>query len=227
MNRRRIRRSALWSSVAGLITLGMAADTAGVRPGPDQASPAGQTPAAALDSDPRIAGFERHQAMKRSSPFRGLQWSYLGPTNVGGGAVDVAVADRGASRRIYVTYRAGGVAKSDDNGDTWQPVLTEAAEPFATAIAVAPSNPDIVWVGTSAGVYKTEDAARTWTYVGLSTEPGCPPVLWPDRCYGRIVIHPTNPSTVYVAAAGPSIHEGGVRGGRSSSSPQPAAPRGC
>jgi photosystem II stability/assembly factor-like uncharacterized protein len=198
--------------LAALLATGLVVDTASVGALSGPALGPGQATSSALSQDLRIAGFEKHQAMKRSSPFRDLEWSYLGPTNHGGGAVDVAVADRGASRRIYVTYRAGGVAKSDDNGDTWQPVLAEAAEPFATAIAVAPSNPDVVWVGTSAGVYMSTDAARTWTYVGLSSEQGCPAALWPDRCFGRIVIHPTNPDIVYIAAAGPSFHDGGVRG---------------
>jgi photosystem II stability/assembly factor-like uncharacterized protein len=150
--------------------------------------------------------------MKRLSPFRDLQWSYLGPTNVGGGALDVAVADRGASRRLYVVHRSGGVAKSDDYGDTWQAVLTEAAEPFANVVAVAPSNPDIVWVGTSAGVYRSLDAARTWTYVGLSSAQGCSSFPWPGRCIGRIVIHPANPDIVYAAVYGPDALESQVRG---------------
>jgi photosystem II stability/assembly factor-like uncharacterized protein len=150
--------------------------------------------------DPLLAAYDAHVAMWRSSPFRALTWSFLGPTNVSGRVLDVAVADRGSRRRIYVAYHTGGLWKTDDNGTTWQPVPTGAASAYLYAVAVAPSNPDIVWAGTHAGVYKSVDAGRTWRHMGLGGAAGD----WLLRVhFGRIVVHPANPNIVYVAAEGP------------------------
>jgi len=159
-----------------------------------------QGPITAPKPDPLLAAHDAHIAMERSSPFRTLSWSFLGPTNVSGRALDVAVADRGGRRRIYVAYHTGGLWKTDDNGTTWQPVPTGAASPYMYAVAVAPSNPDIVWAGTNAGVYKSVDAGRSWRHRGLGGAAGD----WLLRLhFGRIVVHPANPDIVYVAAEGP------------------------
>jgi photosystem II stability/assembly factor-like uncharacterized protein len=158
----------------------------------------GTTPAA--NPDPLLATYDAHLAMARSSPFRKLTWSFLGPTNISGRALDVAVADRGSRRRIYVAYHTGGLWKTDDNGTTWQPVPTGAASPYMYAVAVAPSNPDIVWAGTHAGVYKSVDAGRTWRHMGLGGATGD----WLLRLhFGRIVVHPADSNIVYVTAEGP------------------------
>jgi hypothetical protein len=105
------------------------------------------------------------------------------------------------------------VWKSDDLGQTWQVVFDLAAATSTGALAVAPSNPDIVWIGTGesnifrgsysgVGVYKTTDNSRTWQHMGL-TDTGT---------IGRIVIHPTNPDIVYVASAGHEWTENEPRG---------------
>ena len=86
--------------------------------------------------------------MARSSPYRTIPWQYLGPTNVSGRSTDIAVADRAGARRIYAAYATGGLWKTDDNGATWQSIFDDYATTSIGDIAVAPSNPDIVWVGT-------------------------------------------------------------------------------
>jgi photosystem II stability/assembly factor-like uncharacterized protein len=170
-----------------------------------------QTPGSSHDA--HLKAYDAHESMVSSSPYKNLEWSFLGPTNVSGRVADVAVADHGTSRRLYAGTCCGGVWKSDDLGQTWQVVFDKAASTATGALAVAPSNPDVVWIGTGesnifrssysgVGVYKSTDNARTWQHMGL-TETGT---------IGRIVIHPTTPDIVYVASAGHEWTENDARG---------------
>jgi photosystem II stability/assembly factor-like uncharacterized protein len=158
-------------------------------------------------------GYDTYRTMTGSSAYRSINWQYLGPTNISGRATDVAVADRGGARRIYAAYATSGVWKTDDNGTTWQPVFEQYASTSIGDIAVAPSNPDIVWVGTGeanlfrasmagVGLFKSTDAARTFTHAGLTD----------TQTIARIVIHPTNPDIVYVAASGHEWTDNETRG---------------
>jgi photosystem II stability/assembly factor-like uncharacterized protein len=169
------------------VQLGTAADQAAMPP---------------ADRGPLHAAFDAHLGLKRSSPFAKLEWSFLGPTNVSGVAVDVAVADRSGRRRIYVTFGNGGLWKTDDVGRTWQEAFTPGPASQMGAVAVAPSNPDVVWVGTGAGLYKSVDAARSWQFVGLADA----------RTFEHIVIHPTDANVVYIAAVGTFLTENTTRG---------------
>lgn len=152
----------------------------------------------------RLKWYEQHAAMKERSLFKHLKWQFLGPTNISGRMTDVAVvAPRGKHYTIYVAGASGGVWKSDNEGTTWQPVFEHAPSTSIGDVTIAPSNQDIVWVGTGeanifrssmagAGVYKSTDAGKTWHYMGLAGTHTIP----------RIVIHPQNPDIVYVAASG-------------------------
>ena len=142
-----------------------------------------------------------------------MTWSYLGPTNISGRATDVAVADRAGQRRIYAAYATSGVWKTDDDGKTWQAIFEHMPSTSIGDIAVAPSNPDIVWVGTGeanifrasmagVGIYKSTDAGKTWTHMGLTD----------TQTIGRIIVHPTDPNTVYVAASGHEWTDNEMRG---------------
>src|SRR4026208_1881734 len=68
------------------------------------------------DADYLRSAYETYRSMQRSSPFASLRWQYLGPINLSGRATDVAVADRGSSRRIYAGYATSGIWQSDDIG---------------------------------------------------------------------------------------------------------------
>jgi photosystem II stability/assembly factor-like uncharacterized protein len=126
----------------------------------------------------------------------------IGPANMGGRITAVAVVESKPAIQ-YVGAASGGVWKTTNNGTTWTPILDRAASAAIGDVAVAPSNPDVVWVGTGEanarnsvswgdGVYRSTDAGRTWTHVGLAD----------TRHIGRIAVHPRDPNTAYVAALG-------------------------
>ena len=103
----------------------------------------------------------------------------------------------------YLTTAGGGVWKTTNHGTTYEPIFNHEGSASTGAVAVAPSNPDIVWVGTGEpantranswgdGVYRSLDAGATWTHMGLRD----------TYLISQIVIHPTDPDRVWVAAMG-------------------------
>jgi photosystem II stability/assembly factor-like uncharacterized protein len=176
-------------------------------------SPIGAQAPSGGDHTAHLKAWDAHKTLAAASPYRAMTWSYIGPTNISGRTTDVAVADHGTSRRLYAGSCCGGVWASDDLGQTWQPVFDKEASTSTGALAVAPSNPDILWIGTGesnifrssytgVGVYKSTDNAKTFQHMGL-TDTGT---------IGRIVIHPTDPNIVYVASAGQEWVENEMRG---------------
>ncbi len=151
------------------------------------------------------------QAPADTALLTALTWRSLGPLR---GGRSVAVAGSAARPSEYwMGTTGGGVFKTTDGGDTWQPVSDRYFGGTIGAIAVSESNPDIVYVGGGEypirgntshgdGVYKTTDAGRTWTYVGLVE----------TRHISKIRIHPRNPDIVYVAALGPVFGPSPARG---------------
>jgi photosystem II stability/assembly factor-like uncharacterized protein len=151
-----------------------------------------------------LKGFEQHLEMKKNSPFKDLKWQFVGPTNVGGRCIDVdVVAPKGKNYTIFVASASGGLWKTENEGTTWEPVFDQAASTTIGDAAIAPSDPNIVWIGTGeanifrssqagCGVYKSTDAGKTWQHMGLADTYTIP----------RILIHPKNPDIVYVAASG-------------------------
>ena len=126
----------------------------------------------------------------------------IGPANMGGRITAVAVVERDPNR-MYVAAASGGVWKTTDGGTSWSPVFEHQGTSSVGDVAVAPSDPDIVWVGTGEanprnsvswgdGVYKSTDGGKTWRHMGLKD----------THHIGRVVIHPKDPDIVYVAALG-------------------------
>lgn len=152
----------------------------------------------------RLQWFADHQKMKEESPYNKLKWSHIGPTNVSGRCTDIAVVTpKGKNYTIYVATASGGVWKTVNEGTTWEPIFESEASSSIGDIAIAPSDQNILWVGTGeanifrssqcgSGIYKSTDGGETWTHMGLAD----------TLTIGRIVIHPTNPDIVYVAASG-------------------------
>ena len=108
-----------------------------------------------------------------------LEWRNIGPAVTGGRVVDIAVADREV-KTISIASASGGVWKTVNAGTTWTPVFEREGSILVGDIAVAPSNPNIVWVGTGEtnnqrssswgdGVCKSLDGGRTWMHMGLRT----------------------------------------------------------
>ncbi len=178
-------------------------------------TPSAQSTQTAVRADAAflLRAWDTYGSMRQSSPYRAGAWSYLGPTNVSGRATDIAVADRDGGRRVYAAYATSGVWKTDDDGATWQAVFEEQASTSIGDLAVAPSNPDILWVGTGeanifrasmagVGIYKSTDAGRTFQHMGLTD----------TQTIARILVHPADPDVVYVAASGHEWTDNEMRG---------------
>ncbi len=129
-------------------------------------------------------------------------WRSIGPATMGGRIDDIAVEEANPST-IYIGYATGGVWKTGNSGTTWTPIFDRYPVSSIGDIAVAPSNPNIVYVGTGepnnrqsssfgAGMYKSTDAGKTFELIGLQD----------SQSIARVVVHPKDPNTVYVAAIG-------------------------
>ncbi len=142
------------------------------------------------------------ESVFRADHFSGPAWRNLGPANPVGRITDIAIHPRHKST-WYIGTGGGGVWKTDNGGTTWQPVFDRMGTVSIGDVAIAPSNPNVVWIGTGEenarnsvqwgdGVYRSADAGKTWKHVGLRE----------TFQIGHIEIHPTDPDTVYVAALG-------------------------
>jgi photosystem II stability/assembly factor-like uncharacterized protein len=131
-----------------------------------------------------------------------LQWRYIGPV---GNRITSVVGVIGDANTYYAGAASGGVWKTIDGGIHWEPIFDDEDVQSIGALAVAKSNPNIVWAGTGEpwirshisignGVYKSTDAGKTWVRMGLDA----------TGRIGRIAIDPANPDVVYVAAQGHS-----------------------
>lgn len=128
----------------------------------------------------------------------------LGPARQGARILDIAVPpSQPYSYTFYVATASGGLWKTVNNGTTFKPVFDDQSRLVIPDVAIAPSDPNIVWVATGSpasgrlsllgdGAYKSTDSGKTWKYMGLRK----------TRHIGRIAIHPKNPDIVYAATLG-------------------------
>ncbi len=150
------------------------------------------------------AGPPSHRRARPAVPpssYQDLHWRFVGPFRAGWATVASGVPGR--PNTFYFGAAGGGVWKTTDAGRTWQGLMQHETASAVGALAVAPSNPDILYVGTGQvaarydaaagdGVYRSSDAGKTWTNVGLGA----------THHIGRILVDPHDPDRVLVAALG-------------------------
>ncbi|MBC7775316.1 MAG: glycosyl hydrolase [Phycisphaerae bacterium] len=144
--------------------------------------------------------------------FNGLKFRSLGPAVTSGRISDFAVNPRNQAE-YYVAVASGGVWKTINAGTTYTPIFDGQGSYSIGCVVLDPSNPNVVWVGSGEnnnqrsvaygdGVYKSENGGKTWKNMGLKN----------SEHIANIVVDPSNPSTVFVAAYGPVWSDGGERG---------------
>jgi photosystem II stability/assembly factor-like uncharacterized protein len=142
-----------------------------------------------------------------ASLFGELKWRCIGPYR--GGRTKAATGVGGKAGLYYIGAVNGGVWKTDDAGRTWTPIFDDQPTGSIGAIAVAPSNPDIIYVGsgeglqrpdlsTGDGIYKSVDAGKTWRHLGLRDGQQIPQIAIdprdPDRLFVAVLGHPYGPN---------------------------------
>ncbi len=145
-----------------------------------------------------------------------LAFRNLGPFRAGSWVTSLAVPSSPSRAHLYTLYvgtRNGGVWKTTNNGTTFVPIFDDQEALSIGDVAVAPSAPEIVWVGTGEaycarssssgdGIYKSTDAGKTWKHMGLAD----------SHHIARIIIHPKNPDIVYAAVMGHLFSDNEERG---------------
>ena len=137
-----------------------------------------------------------------STVISAFRWRPLGPANMGGRIADIAGIP-GPSKTFYVATVAGGIYKTTNAGTTFRPVFDDQRVVSMGALAIAPSDTNVVYAGTGeqnsrnsispgGGIFRTSDGGKSWQFLGLAE----------TQQIGRIVVHPTDPNTAWVAALG-------------------------
>lgn len=131
-----------------------------------------------------------------------LSWTFAGPVNIGGRITDIEFNPIDPNI-VYCSAATGGVFKSTDMGETWFPIFDDQAFLSIGDMAVDPVNPNIIYIGTGeangghnnmpgGGMFKSTDAGNSWMPIGLSSA----------ETIGRVIINPSDPNEIFVAAVG-------------------------
>jgi len=160
--------------------------------------------AALLLTAPVPASAQSAPMMSEVNPafFAGMEYRVVGPLQ--GGRVTTVTGVPSQPRTFYMGTASGGLFRTTDGGESWEP-LTDGQVPLGSSgsIAVADTDPNIIYYGTGSdgvrsnvstgrGVYKTTDGGKTWSFAGLRDV----------GQIGKVIIHPSDPNTVWVAAVG-------------------------
>jgi photosystem II stability/assembly factor-like uncharacterized protein len=194
------------------------------KPAHSSKAPTNKNAAAAPNSDAQksAAASSAAVAEEAKDPLDNMRFRNLGPA-VGGGRVTAVTGIPGKANVYYVGAAGGGVFVTQDGGLSWKPIFEKEASASIGAIALAPSNPNLIWVGTGEknprndvitgkGIYFSPDAGATWKFMGLKDA----------GQISNIEIDPTDPNRVFVGVLGhvwgPNVDRGVFRttdGGKS------------
>ncbi len=158
-----------------------------------------QPPASSASS--RLEGFTLRQNLKNGSILKNITFESVGPTVFGGRVTDIDVHPTDPTR-FYVAYASGGLWKTESNGSAFEPIFDQEAVMTIGDIAIDWTN-DVIWIGTGEvnssrssyaglGMYRSTDGGKTWEHRGLPE----------SHHIGRIILHPTDPNTLWVAVLG-------------------------
>jgi len=161
-----------------------------------------------------LAGYTARPIVAQQAPdlFKSTVFRDVGPTRQGNRYVDFAVVES-SPRLFYAAAATGGLFKTESNGLSFTPVFENQPVASLGAVAVSQSNPNMIYLGSGEGnssrssywgdgVYVSTDAGATWTHSGLTD----------SQHIARIVVHPTDPNTAYVAALGHLYSDNEERG---------------
>jgi photosystem II stability/assembly factor-like uncharacterized protein len=158
-----------------------------------------------------LSGAVVAQQQYDASLYSDLRWRMIGPFRAG--RVNAVSGVPGQPTTFYFGSVGGGVWKTTNSGRTWTPVFDSQPTASIGAIGVAPSNPDVVYIGSGEadlrdsiafgnGMYKSSDAGKSWKHIGLDN----------TRQIGRVIVDPKNPNLVFVAALGHAYGPSSDRG---------------
>jgi len=152
---------------------------------------------------PLVSSYQEYRQMRDKSTY-GLEWIHLGPV-INGSLVETFQVDNQHPGTIYLGFGSGSLWKTTNNGLAWKPIFENNASYGIGDVALAPSNTNIVYLGTGetlkkprnftmpgTGMYRSDNGGETWKHLGLDDS-------WH---IGKIVVHPFNPDIVYVAVLG-------------------------
>ena len=147
-----------------------------------------------------------------SDTFKGLKFRNIGSALTSGRIADIAIHPENENI-WYVAVGSGGVWKTENSATTWTPVFDRQSSYSIGCVTIDPNNPHRIYVGTGEnvggrhvgfgdGIYKSEDEGKTWTNLGLKA----------SEHISKILVHPSDPEVIWVAAQGPLWSKGGERG---------------
>ena len=155
----------------------------------------------ATSAEARIKSFEQRKALEKTSIINNIEFRNVGPTIMSGRVADLDVSPSDPTH-FYVAYASGGLWKTVNNGHSFEPLFDDQMVMTIGDIAVDWAR-NTIWVGTGevnssrssysgTGIFKSTNGGKTWTHLGLGE----------SHHIGRIILHPTDPNTAWVAALG-------------------------
>ncbi len=172
-------------------------------------------PHGGIKTEAYLEALEKVRQLNAAAGRSALEWSFTGPTNIGGRITDIEIPGESFTN-VYVATASGGILKTTNNGASWVNIFKDQPSIPVGDIAIDRSNTNLMYAGTGEansssqsfrgdGIYKSTDGGTTWTHAGLEL----------SAYIGRIVIDHSNPERVFVAACGnlftPDEHRGVYR----------------